>query len=761
MNFIFIDQSAAQEIISDRILQSTSFELGAKLAEGLKTGHFEQLINNRVCSVEKANGIFLLTNESSENRIIFDLVQCSLFNELNHEQALVAFQRGLRFAIKMWDNLRLSVSEHVGSNGKAVYFPFPITSHSSFRIAIDREPIFRKPVTDKRSMNFIVFGSGTQDDLGANITTDTRTATEALNALSSARGTLATRLTTETTTEQHLQVTELAQLDEHGLTSLSLPQWLNNLTRSQLEFVKRQVTGPERIEGPAGTGKTLCLILKCLFSLKQAEANNSEHHIVFFAHSEATRKSIREVLASMDEQNVVDVPRSNATRTLQITTLQEWCAQLLGAQITETELLDRDAMSSKELQLLNLLETYQDMMRTDFPSHERMLSPEFAEFLKTEDEWRIAEMLRHEVGVTIKGRASESFDRYKQLPPIHYNLPLKNYGDLGFVFAIFRRYKHKLEQTNQFDTDDVVLSALGQLDTPLWRRRRQREGFDNIFIDEAHLFNLNELMLFHHLTRRNDYAPIVFAIDRSQAVGDRALTNDLISDAISDKTSIDSRVTTKISTVFRCAPGILNAAQAVMASGATLFTNFENSLADASSVFTAAEEEKSSPPRYIAVPNDKFETEAFERATALAQDLHCSKSDIAIVCFSDDLYKRLSRYAKIRNKPVALLERRGDLELVNKAKGGNLYILTSPEYVGGLEFEGIVLVGVDDNRLPQTTGAATVESRQFIEYAAHNLLYVALTRARFRVEMLGDSACRPTKLLRTAISQHIIDVESN
>lgn len=60
----------------------------------------------------------------------------------------------------------------------------------------------------------------------------------------------------------------------------------------------------------------------------------------------------------------------------------------------------------------------------------------------------------------------------------------------------------------QFDTDDVVLSAIGQLDTPIWKRRRSREGFDALFIDEMHFFNINELHLFHYFTKADVQFPI-------------------------------------------------------------------------------------------------------------------------------------------------------------------------------------------------------------------------------------------------------------
>ncbi|WP_140868276.1 UvrD-helicase domain-containing protein [Myxococcus xanthus] len=757
MRFLLIDQSAASEIVSERLLQVVSFDQGAKLADGLKTGIFDASVSRRIHFVERSGGVYVLTGEKSDNRIIFDLSRCDLFSGFSPEQCLLILQRALRFAIKLWTNLRLSASEHITTSKNAVFFPFPLTSHSSFRVVIEREPTFKKSVP-AGGKTLLVFSAGTQDDLGAKDEPDSRVAVDALTGLASARGSVTNIIAqSPLQPEHHFKVTELGAREGRGLTSLSFSQWLNRLTKPQYAFATRVVASPERIEGPAGTGKTLCLILKCINTLKQSHLIGREHHSVFIAHGEATRRTINDIFFLLDDLELLGKSRNESSCSLTVTTLQEWSAKLLGERISEAELLDRDAMGAKELQLLYIIEALQESVKFDLPTYAKLMSAEFLSFIENENEWRTAEMLRHEIGVTIKGRASESWERYKQLPSIRYNLPARNAGDLAFLFNVFNRYKVKLEQSGQFDTDDVILTALGQLDTPLWRRRRARDGFDSIFIDETHLFNLNELSLFHHLTRRDGDFPIAFAVDRAQAVGDRGLTELSIGEAIT-REGASRADETKIATVFRCAPAILNAAQTVTASGATLFTNFENPLSDASSAFTSEEEQKSALPKYTGVLNDELAPVAFERANALADELGCSRSAISIVCFSGDSYKRLARFAKERNKPIELLERRGDLEVVARAARGNLFILSAPEYVGGLEFDAVILVGVDELNVPPSTGTATIESKHFVEYAAHNLLYVALTRARYRVEILGDKTSKPSKLLRVAITAGLIEV---
>src|SRR5262249_11123481 len=140
----------------------------------------------------------------------------------------------------------------------------------------------------------------------------------------------------------------------------------------------------------------------------------------------------------------------------------------------------------------------------EWGTYQRFASPGFSEFMTSEDLESVVPLFQHEIGVVIKGRAAEDYDTYKKLPAMKYGLPTQTEGDRSFVWRVFNLYREDLISGGQFDTDDVMLSALGQLSTPIWRRRRTREGYDFILIDETHLFNMNELSVFHHLTKRDD-----------------------------------------------------------------------------------------------------------------------------------------------------------------------------------------------------------------------------------------------------------------
>ncbi len=218
---------------------------------------------------------------------------------------------------------------------------------------------------------------------------------------------------------------------------------------------------------------------------------------------------------------------------------------------------------------------------------------------------------------------------------------------------------------------------------------------------------------------------------------------------------------TVIKSIFRCSPEIVNLAFSVTSSGATLFTNYQNPLDLAASAFTAEEERRSGVPAYFEYPNDQELVErAFEHAHEMVKRIDGRRADVAIVVFSESLFAELQRYARTTNKPVEILRRRGDLELVRNAQRLNRFVLTSPDYVGGLEFGGVVLVGVDEGRVPPRPTKESSDSANFLSYASHSRLYVAITRARFRVEILGSKERGPSPLLKTALKSGELQLEA-
>ena len=90
---------------------------------------------------------------------------------------------------------------------------------------------------------------------------------------------------------------------------------------------------------------------------------------------------------------------------------------------------------------------------------------------------------------------------------------------------------------------------------------------------------------------------------------------------------------------------------------------------------------------------------------------------------------------KIGNYSVYYIEKKKKNESEMKK---NKVICTLPEYINGLEFKCVLLIAVDEGRVPQS-GIYDVSSN-FLKYSALNKLYLSCSRAQYNVTILGTKS---------------------
>src|ERR1017187_5356001 len=113
MRFIAVSRPAAADLISDRTTQSVEYETGRTLAIVLQNTSLDAQLSPRILLSRHEDGLFFISaSESSSDYIVFDLHTCQIFSHTySPADALLYFQKVLRFATKIWNNLKLSVSE--------------------------------------------------------------------------------------------------------------------------------------------------------------------------------------------------------------------------------------------------------------------------------------------------------------------------------------------------------------------------------------------------------------------------------------------------------------------------------------------------------------------------------------------------------------------------------------------------------------------------------------------------------------------------
>lgn len=752
MNYIYVSFDAISEITSTHKLQSADFNESATLCQAIRGEISHWTYGFLYFRLTPKGGFFFSRESQVKKGVVFDLSTFLGFQNAKDEIILTVFQKVLKFAIRYFAMLpSTSCEKHIADN-KAIVFPFPfLTAERSYRILIDKKPDVKR--LEKRDKQFLfVYAAGTSDNITLspnyfNLTKAIEEASEVCKGTDSING-------KEKTPEiLSLSTTSLDKNQELSINeNIGFDNWNHYLTNMQREFVYKDILGPERLEGAAGTGKTLIMILRCINLLRVYKARNEILHLVFVTHSISTKNQVEEIFrANCPEYNSY-IDRTHSNNSIIFITLQEWCISFLGSDLGTTEYLDRDAQDSKFLQKMYLEDAFDKALREEFNTYKLFCSPEFVSFLTNSPREHLVEMLQHEVSVTIKGRASENLEKFKTLPRLKYSIPCKNEGDLNFLYFIFSKYQDALKLTNQFDSDDIVLTALGQLNTPIWRRRREKDAFSCVFVDETHLFNLNELSIIHNLTNQKDNNNIIFTIDKSQAVGDRGLVDDSLFEALGlEGTELNS--SRKLRTIFRSSPEIVNVAFNILANAATLFTNFENPIDKVSFNFIEKNDKISKSPIYFLKENDdQVIIEAFNSAERLKKELNSQNSKILIVACTEMIFSRLEKYSRELHKPVELLKSRGDIQTVNLATKTNRFLIAGIDFVGGLEFDAVVIVGVDKGRVPLVINDDYSQSFHFNNYSWHNKMYVAVTRAKYAVVFIGDKTRGVSSLLESSIA---------
>lgn len=737
MKYLAVEKKTAKTIVNTRQFQSTEYSEAEELIRTLKGETDGSALS--IPSFKANNGLIFTEDLINEECIIFDLELFKGFESSNHDECLVNFQKTLRTAIKFWDNIPFGGSEKNNQeSGLIILFPHPFSSGYS-RVIIDKKPDNKRQ--EKRSGKHLLAFAYTRNEVNSQPSyTNFRKFLEEVKLVKNKEKIISSGAASP------VLISALESNFSPMDPRIGFDKWKKLLTSTQKEFVLSDYFGASRIEGAAGTGKTLCLILKCIQTALSDDFIGKK--LMFVTHSSATKDQAKEIILANITQEQKDHIDLNCP--ISIFTLQEWCLEKIGSQIEESELLDKDAESSKTYQQILVDESLLEFLHKDFTTFSKFISKDLALCLEQSDKVGILASLMHEISEIIKGRAGQKLDAYKKIDYSTHALPIHSDQDAECIFSIYRRYQSKLESVGNFDSDDVVISALNQLDSPIWRRRKNNEGYDFVFIDETHLFNLNELSVIHHILKEQAITNVTYSIDRSQSIANSSLSQEQLDHFFTTNTNQE------LKTVFRSSPDIIRLAFTILSAGSGFFTNLENPLDKTESSFTQEDESRSNPPELITYLDDASVINmAFREVDILAERIKSSKSKICIIPCNEILLSEIRRLVMEVNKPCEVILKRGDSASQKKAERGGKYLIAGIDYVGGLEFDGVVIIGCDKGNFPSSDDR-TANTRHFIKHASYNRLYVAITRAKYALSILGSASRGVSEILKPALDNNSI-----
>ena len=514
-----------------------------------------------------------------------------------------------------------------------------------------------------------------------------------------------------------------------GADTLSARQWYDQkLTLQQRAFVDFPAAQSVRLRGAAGTGKTLAMVIKCLFTAYDRLDAAQQPRILYLTHSQGTADQVRELIAKIDDRALLYDP--DHTEILTITTLQNLANSSLAFDLRGVEPISGDAIEGRKTQLGFLADIVEDYRKADWVTMHGKCSDGLRSSMNALADQKarmyfLWELLNEFACVIDAEGASDIAERRKKYLKEErksWMVSLPNEADRQVVFDLYSRYKRLMMEFGVITIDQVIVDFYRFLDSFQWEAMNRKEGFDVLFVDEMHLFNRVEKLCLPPLSRAT-YPLLLMAYDVKQSPRDTYLA---VGAGESEKHGFLKIGQTKrfeLAESFRYTPqiaAVLNAidARQPMLEGVDDWEPLAISSNQKGGPQPTVSEFRSSQEQYRFV---------FERARQMANKKRSGRN-VAVLCMNHDLFTTYSNAGEFAGAFLAI-DSRHDLSQISNAR--HKFILSMPEYVAGLQFDTVMLLDVNEDEAPAEVRSGTIR-RRFI-----SMLYLGASRARERLEFFG------------------------
>lgn len=520
-------------------------------------------------------------------------------------------------------------------------------------------------------------------------------------------------------------------------------QWLQSgvLNPAQRRAISVDVLNshPARIIGPAGSGKTLLMQLIALRYLNEYRAVDKSLKVAYIVHNAAMSSTVIDRFKALGGEEYL----TGSDQELVVTTLGEYGRKRV--ELDEQMIIDRDAQKTKEFQFLQVKEALKKAMsaKDNLPDNSELLNQ-----VQKEEELfgAFAVLVMAEISAVIKGRGLvEDRDRYinSELPFSRFHRILSQF-ERSVIFDCFEIYHSVVfEQFGMLDSDDIALSLAGRLKTPVWELKRRSEGYDLVLVDEAQLFNENERRVFPLLSSNTKkHVPIALALDEAQepfGLSVAGLGVIGISDIENEKLPSNHRSTKEI----------INLAFFIIQRTTDLFSNEFPDFTNNDNAAVPSNHPLASNPIIISRNEDqtyaKFVVKSVQKLRAK------NIRQIAVICHAERYWKDMVDSFIESKLPLHVITQRGEKITPDQP----LVVLSRPSFIGGQEFDAVVLVGLEQGIMPPRVVnnpplAAALEQQVLRE------IYLSVSRARFRVVVAINTGCTPNSAISSALDAGMI-----
>lgn len=517
------------------------------------------------------------------------------------------------------------------------------------------------------------------------------------------------------------------------------------LTTAQRQILESDIvlSQPLRIVGAAGSGKTLLMQLLAIRLLKHKQAVSEACKLFYVVHNSAMKDKVLSRFTLLGAEGFL---QTDSPQCLNVSTLFDFSLNQL--QVEQVAVVDKDAMATKQYQaraVAAALDTVLNRRATEISS-----SDLFRQITQSEELLnRFAELLVIEIGIAIKGRnlvhnPKLYIEAEQPLSRLHAVLPRL---DREIVYDTFEEYQREaLDAFEVLDSDDIAITLLARLRTPLWQMKRRSLGYDYVFVDETQLFNENERRILPLLLKGSTtYTPIALAMDSAQEIAGST-------SAGFGAIGIESIAERELRSVHRSTRSILSLAFNIIQKTTDLFgPDFPDFTRDTVTVIED-NHKLASPPRLLRAGGDTTIGKFVLRQVRL---LRRTLRQIAVVVHAERYWREVSEALTSTDLPVRILTTRGESIPSDRPIVG----LALPDHIGGQEFDAVIAVGLEQGVVPPRVQGHEGLAVTLEQYALREA-YLSFTRARYQLLLVNSNQSAPSAFLEDAIRASLLTTDA-
>lgn len=451
-----------------------------------------------------------------------------------------------------------------------------------------------------------------------------------------------------------IELTNTYKNEEHN--DWDYNKWTDSLNNKQKAFLEKEESSI--IKGPAGTGKTLTLMLK---AIKMAKAG---HKVLFTCHSETVTEYVRSFFTTHGIE-------------IDVLTLFFLAQNFIFAQDQSLMVLGNDNYEGKKAQIEILTKIVEDYKKTEHWQKRK----EVCNFNERNFIWDLIREIANVIDAS--GIKKGDIDKYKRIVRNKDMMQLNNDAEKEVVFEIYKIFINYLYENGNKTSDMLINDFIRFLTTNDWDYKKKKEGYDCIFVDEMQLFDDQEKLALTYLSRNDGYPLFFMATDENQAI-DEVYSGFGFSGKFNSKGDIEENAKVfNFTKTYRFTDEIFTFLHHIKKT----FPQMNLSLEEANG-------------KHGDIPTLYYSENEVECAIDNAKKFSGRNLSVAILALNDNLFDELLKatevgnYAQFKSKSDA-----GSFQYLRKKK----IIISVPTYVIGLQFDVVILAGCARSSLGDDT----------------------------------------------------------